>query len=184
MQLFSWPPLLMVICSEMRKLCPSYSRQSRYSGEWHSTGPERWVQGNTEPFAVPPGRCDFSFQRGLSGRFPSCYEPRRLWRLHHPDLYFYWISFFCWRSLTPPSELGQESDICGRWGEEKKFYVEKTDEKRRMKKVEQTNIPTPCRYLSTPLTSRFAFQNLQHVLISFFFFFFFWPSFLFHCNLF
>lgn len=172
----AWPPLLTVICSEMRKLCPSYLMQSKYGGEWHSTGPEQWVQGNTVTFAGPPGRCDFSFQCGLSDRFPSCYQPRRLWRLHHPDLYFYWISFFCWWSLTPPSELGQEADICGQWGDEENSFTWKNLMRRKeWRKLSKLTFPPPASTFLL-LTSWFAFQNLQNVLISFFFlllFFFF-----------
>ena len=71
---------------------------------------------------------DVTFQPGISDTDSQAVTyPGDTWCLHHPDLYFYWISSSVDGHCTPPSGLGQESEFCGPWRERTQLYVEETD---------------------------------------------------------
>ena len=180
----AWPSLLMVVYAEMRKLCLSYLMQRKCGGQWHSTGPERWVQENPVTFAGPSGSCGFSFHRGISDTDSQAVtNPGGTRRLHRPDLYFYWIYFFFfWQSLYPT--IWPRTRIRYLWSVRTKNLVlhgrNCLEVEKKMKKAEETNIPKPCWYIRILPPPDLHFKAS---LCFDFFFFFGFSSCLIHCNL-
>lgn len=159
----AWPPLLGVTYSEMRNLCLSYWMQSKCGGEWHSTGPERWVQENTVTFAGPSGQMWLFFSAcHFRHWFSSCYQPRQHWRLHRPDLYFSWILPLL-LPVTVLHHLSKDKNqtfvVCGE--KEPRLHGKNWLEERM--KLKKLNIPTPADTFVHHPQTRFAFRSLQHV---------------------
>lgn len=122
----AWPSLLMVIYSEMRKLCLSYVMHSKCGREWHSAGSERWAHKNTVTVAGSSGQMwlsSLAFQTQILKPLPTQVAPGACIIL----TFIFTGSSSVDGHCTPPSGLGQESDFCGPWRERTQFYVEETD---------------------------------------------------------
>lgn len=105
------------------------------------------------------GRCDFPVQPGISDTDSQAVtNPGGTQCLHHPDIYFYWISSVS--HYTPLSGLEEKCDICGPCIERTQFHIEVSKEK---KSGTAHPHPTPCPgftagiSVSTTTTSRFVF---------------------------
>lgn len=173
----TWLPLLMVIYSEMRKLHLSYLMQSECGREWHSTSPERWVQENTNicwALWVDVTFFSMPFQSQILKLLPTQASPAPAspWPLFLLGLFLLMLTITI-STIWARARIIKIFVVRGE--KEPSLKWKKLIRRKKMKKVDETNIPAPAPLYPTP--PWLAFQSLPNVLM-------FSPSFFTHCNLF